>query len=51
MSRSQPFKGKVRIFPNSSLRKLMRAGRRGKIPPERMFIIEQAVQRAARRAK
>jgi hypothetical protein len=45
----QPFKGKVRIFDNSSLRKIMRAARRGKIPPERQVLIDTAVKRASER--
>jgi hypothetical protein len=47
--RNKPFKGEVRIFENSSLRKLMRAARRGKIPPERLGIIKRAVAKAALR--
>lgn len=42
-----PFKGRVRIFGNSSLRKLARALRRGLVPPERMRIIDQAMKSAA----
>ena len=49
MKRTEPFKGEVRIFDNSSLRKLMRAARRGKIPAERLGIIQRAVARAATR--
>jgi hypothetical protein len=49
MKRSKPFKGAVRIFPNSSLRKLARAIRRGMVPPERQFIIDEAMKRAAKR--
>lgn len=44
-------KGGVRIGADSGLRKLMRAARRGTIPSERMFKIEQAMQRAAARAR
>lgn len=50
MKRELPFKGKVRIFANSSLRKLMRAARRGKIPDERLGIINRAMANAAKRA-
>jgi hypothetical protein len=42
-------KGAVNIRANSSLRKLMRAARRGKIPPERMVIIKTAERKAASR--
>ena len=42
--------GKVRIGKDSSLRKLMRAARRGKIPDERQVIIEAALERASKRA-
>lgn len=49
MRRSKPFKGDVRIFDNSSLRKLMRAARRGKIPAERLGLIARATTRAAAR--
>lgn len=41
--------GKVRIFPNSSLRKLARAMRRGKVPDEHQVIIDTAMTRAANR--
>jgi hypothetical protein len=46
MSKNQPFKGNVRIAANSSLRKLMRAARRGTIPPERMVVIRMAMHNA-----
>jgi hypothetical protein len=46
MTRNEPWKGKVRIFPNSSLRKLKRAMRRGMVPDERQVIIEQAEKNA-----
>lgn len=46
-----PVYGKCRIFANSSLRKLVRAARRGNIPGPRMFIIEQARKRADERAR
>lgn len=49
MKRARPFKGKVRVVENSSLRKLMRAARRGKIPAERLGLINRAVARAATR--
>lgn len=39
--------GDVRIFANSSLRKLARAMRRGKVPSERQFIIDEAMKKAA----
>jgi hypothetical protein len=41
--------GKVRIGPHSGLRKLMRAARRGKIPDDRMFLIQEAMKSAAAR--
>lgn len=43
-----PFKGKVRLNSNSSLRKLMRASRRGKLPDGRAVLIEQTQAIAAR---
>ena len=46
----KPFNGKVRIVPSSSLRKLMRAARRGVIPDERAVIIHMAAGRASQRA-
>ncbi len=49
--RNAPGKGKINISKHSSLRKLMRASRRGKIPDERMVIIEVAERKAASRAK
>ena len=49
--RCRPGEGKCRIFANSSLRKLMRAARRGMIPDERMQIIQEAMQAAAKRAQ
>ena len=48
--RNKPFEGLVRIFNNSSIKKLGRAMRRGKVPPERAFIISQAERAAAKRA-
>ena len=50
MKKSKPFKGEVKIGPHSSLRKLARAMRRGKIPPEREVIIDTAMRSAAKRA-
>jgi hypothetical protein len=44
-----PFTGDVKIARNSSLRKLARAMRRGKMPQERQFIIDQAMKTAHRR--
>lgn len=41
--------GKLRVFENSSLRKLMRATRRGMMPPERQVLIDAAVKRAGER--
>lgn len=41
--------GKVRIGENSSLRKLMRAAARGRIPDERQVIIDAAMQSAEKR--
>lgn len=50
--KSGPFKGKVRVFELSSLRKVMRAACCGKLPSERMGIIKRAAESAAaRRAK
>ncbi len=49
MARRDPFRGEVRIFRNSSLRKLARAMRRGKVPSERQFTIDEAMKRAAKR--
>ncbi|PWT89993.1 MAG: hypothetical protein C5B54_07985 [Acidobacteria bacterium] len=43
-----PFTGECRVFNNSSLRKLARAIRRGKVPEPRMFIIETALDKAKR---
>lgn len=41
--------GNVKIRNNSSLKKLMSAARRGKLPDERQEIIDQAVASAAKR--
>lgn len=43
---AKPGKGAVRIRDNSSLRKLMRAANRGKIPAERLRVILQTMQNA-----
>lgn len=50
MSRSGPFKGRVRIGEHSGLRKLMRAARRGRVPQERIGVIVRAMESAAARA-
>jgi hypothetical protein len=42
-------KGAVYINWDSGLRKLMRAARRGKIPPERLRVITEAEKKAAQR--
>jgi hypothetical protein len=44
--KAKPFKGRVRIADNSSLRKLMRAARRGLVPSWRMQIIHNAMESA-----
>jgi hypothetical protein len=49
--RKDPFTGSCKIVNNSSLRKLARALRRGKVPEERMFIIETAKDKVTRRWK
>lgn len=49
MTKNKPMKGRVRIFENSGLRKLQRAGRRGMIPNERQVIIDNALANAAKR--
>lgn len=43
------FPGRVRLSDYSSLRKLMRAARRGKLSEERLRIIADAVESVARR--
>jgi len=48
---TKPGKGKLKIGKHSSLRKLMRAARRGRIPDERIVIIETAEKKAADRAE
>lgn len=47
--KTEPFRGEVKIGKYSSLRKLKRAMRRGKVPPERQFVIDQAMKTAERR--
>jgi hypothetical protein len=47
--RAEPFKGRVKIDRRSSLRKLMRAARRGRIPDERQTIIDTATESAMQR--
>jgi hypothetical protein len=44
-----PFAGDVKIGQHSSFRKLARAIRRGKVPQERQFAIDQAMKNARRR--
>ena len=39
----------MKLADNSGLRKLMRAARRGEIPPERMGAIERAMESAKER--
>jgi hypothetical protein len=46
---AEPFTGECKIVRNSSLRKLARAIRRGKVPDERQVIIDEAVKNANRR--
>lgn len=47
---AESFTGEVKIGQYSSLRKLARAMRRGKVPEERQFIIDEAQKNASRRA-
>lgn len=47
--RAKPFEGKVVIAYNSSLRKLARAIRRGKVPDDRQQIIDSAMESAYER--
>lgn len=47
--KADPFKGAVKIDAHSSLRKLMRAARRNKIPSERLVIIDAAEKNAVNR--
>jgi hypothetical protein len=44
-----PLNGELKIVWNSSLRKLARAMRRGRVPDERQVIIDQAMINARRR--
>lgn len=46
--RSKPGKGRLRIADNSSLRKLMRAARRGMVPDERARTIGGAMMTSER---
>jgi len=48
--RKPEFTGDCKIGQYSSLRKLARAMRRGKVPEERQFIIDEAVKNATRKA-
>ena len=43
----KPFKGSVKIGEHSSLRKLARAMRRGKVPDDRQVIIDTAMDKAS----
>jgi tartrate dehydratase beta subunit/fumarate hydratase class I family protein len=43
--------GKVIVGRDSSLRKLMRAAKRGKLPFDRLGLIEDAAAKAAKRAE
>lgn len=47
---AEPFTGDCKLVRNSSFRKLARAMRRGKVPEERQFIIDEAQKNASRRA-
>ncbi len=44
--KSRAFKGKTKIGAHSSLRKLARAMRQGRVPPERQVIIDNAMRMA-----
>ncbi len=46
----KPVYGNCRVLANTSLRKLMRATRQGKMPDERQVLIDAARERAASRA-
>ena len=46
-----PSTGRVKIDRHSSLRKLMRAARRGMIPDERQTMIDTALAQARKRAE
>jgi len=41
----------MKLARNSSLRKLARAIGRGEVPPERQFIMDEALKKAHQRAK
>ena len=45
----RPIYGKCRVLANTSLRKLMRAARQGKIPDERRVVMDAALERAGQR--
>jgi hypothetical protein len=45
----KPFNGELKISRYSSLRKLKRAMRRGRMPDERQVIIDEAMKTAQRR--
>jgi hypothetical protein len=47
--RKPEFTGNVKIGQYSSLRKLKRAMRRGKVPDERQVVIDEAMKSAKRR--
>lgn len=47
--RREPGEGRLSFGWNTGLRKLQRALRRGRVPPERMGVIERAMQNAAKR--
>lgn len=49
--KAKPFKGKVKIGAHSSLRKLARAMRRGKVPDHRQVIIDMATARGRGRSE
>lgn len=49
MMKNAPFKGRIKLTADSSFRKLARALRRGKVPSERMGVIDHAMARAAKR--
>lgn len=45
----KPFQGELKIDKYSSFRKLARAIRRGRVPEERQFVIDEAEKTARRR--
>lgn len=51
MLRSKPFCGPVKLNSSSSLRKIMRAFRRGRLPSERLGVIARAVESAEKRRR